>query len=290
MDQLKPLRLLIVDDSEDDAALLVRHFSRNGYQLNFERVDTRPGMNAALARQWDLVVCDYSMPNFSGTEALSLLRSTGSEVPFIFVSGQIGEDKAVAALQQGAQDYVMKSNIKRLIPAVERELREVEQRGERKNLEQQVKHLEKFEAIGRLAGGIAHDFNNVIGVVLALAQLGLDEEPAGSRNSERFRKVRDQAQHAAGLTSQLLAFARRRILQPRTLDLNDVVSGAVSLLQTAAGGHVRLKTILAPDLPAVSADPTQMQQILINLRSRRRTRQWRTGLTSSRIAAAGMSC
>lgn len=270
MDQLKPLRLLIVDDSEDDAALLVRHFSRNGYQLTFERVDTRPSMNAALGSQWDLVVCDYSMPNFSGTEALSLLRSTGSEVPFIFVSGQIGEDKAVAALQQGAQDYVMKSNIKRLIPAVERELREVEQRGERKNLEQQVKHLEKFEAIGRLAGGIAHDFNNVIGVVLALAQLGSDEELAGSRNGERFRKIRDQAQHAAGLTSQLLAFARRQILQPRNLDLNGVISGAVSLLQTAAGGHVQLKTILAPDLPAISADPTQMQQILINLCSNAR--------------------
>ena len=99
---------------------------------------------------------DTQVP-ISGDEALNLLRSTGSEIPFIFVSGHIGEDRAVAALQAGAQNYVMKNNLKRLIPAVERELREVEQRRERRSLERQVKHLEKFEAVGRLAAGIAHD-------------------------------------------------------------------------------------------------------------------------------------
>jgi len=265
MNPTRSLRLLIVEGSEDDAELLVRHFRGGGYELTFERVDTRLAMSSALAKDWDLVVSDYSMPNFSGSEALNLLRSKGSEVPFIFVSSQMGEDNAVAALHHGAQDYVMKSNFKRLIPAVERELREVEERKERKNLERQVSQLEKFESIGRLAGGVAHDFNNVIGVVLSLAQLGCDEEPSGSRRAERFRKIRDQAQHAAALTAQLLAFARKQILQPRNLSLNDVIMEALSLFQTAVGERIEFKTVLAPDLLATCADPTQVQQILLNL-------------------------
>src|ERR1700694_4830339 len=117
-------------------------------------------MSVALDNQeWDLVVCDYSMPRFSGTEALALLRTKDLEVPFIFLSGTMGEETAVASMKQGAQDYIMKDNRKRLLPAIQRELREADQRRERKRLEQQVQELRKFEAIGRLAGGIAHDFN-----------------------------------------------------------------------------------------------------------------------------------
>src|SRR5579863_7742385 len=115
MDPSRPLRVLIVDDSEDDAQLLVRHLTRGGYDLTFARVCTPAAMSAELARPWDLVLCDYAMPSYSGMQALQQLRETNSEVPFIFVSGQIGEDNAVAALKRGAQDYVMKGNFKRLI-------------------------------------------------------------------------------------------------------------------------------------------------------------------------------
>jgi len=95
-------------------------------------------MSAAVDnKEWDLVICDYSMPHFSGTAALRLLRDKGSEVPFIFLSGTIGEETAIAALKQGAQDYVMKDNLKRLLPAIQRELGEAEQRRERKRLEHQ---------------------------------------------------------------------------------------------------------------------------------------------------------
>ena len=95
-----PLRVLIVEDSEDDMALLVRELRRGGHEPTFERVDTPAGMTAALGKnQWDLVICDYSMPHFSGTDALRLLRTTGSEVPCIFLSGTIGEETAIAALK-----------------------------------------------------------------------------------------------------------------------------------------------------------------------------------------------
>src|SRR2546425_881046 len=261
-----PLRVLIVEDSEDDTSLLVRELRRGGYELTFERVDTPAGMSAALDhKEWDLVICDYSMPPFAGMDALSLLRTKGSEAPFSFLSGTIGEETAIAALKQGAQDYVMKDNLKRLLPAIQRELHEAEQRRERKRLEHQVQELRKFEAIGRLAGGIAHDFNNALGVILGWAQLGYDNVPAHSPLRESFQRIRDQAQRSAGLTRQLLAFARRQVLRPRNVNLNDLVSKMTGLLETAIGEQTELKIALTPGLQATKADPTQIEQVLMNL-------------------------
>jgi signal transduction histidine kinase len=261
-----PLRVLLVEDSADDAALIVRHLQRGGYEVAFERVDSREGMSRAIEQQsWDMVICDYSMPQFSGTEALKLVRERGSDAPFIFVSGTIGEDTAVSALKLGAQDYVMKGNLTRLLPAVERELREAGERRERTRLEQRLKQLERFEAIGKLAGGIAHDFNNVIGTVLGWAELGHSETSGYPGFQERFQKIRAEAQRAAGLTSQLLAFARRQVLQPRRLSLNDSITGMTSLLESAVGTTIAFTTVLAPNLRVIRADPTQIDQILMNL-------------------------
>jgi len=130
------LHVLIVEDSEDDALLLVRELRRGGFEPAFERVDTPSALRAALARQeWDILFADYSMPHFSGTAALALVRERGLDLPFIFVSGTIGEDTAVEAMRAGAQDYVTKGNLKRLLPAVERELRDARERRDRKRAE-----------------------------------------------------------------------------------------------------------------------------------------------------------
>src|SRR2546422_8120436 len=261
-----PLRVLIVEDSKDDMALVVRELRRGGYEPTFERVDTPAGMTAALGKnQWDLVICDYSMPHFSGTDALRLLRTKGSEVPCIFLSGTIGEETAIAALKQGAQDYVMKNNLKRFLPAIQRELQEAAQRRERKRLEHQVQELQKFEAIGRLAGGIAHDFNSALGVILGWAQLGYDNVPDNSPVRENFQMIRAQAQRSAGLTRQLLAFARRQVLQPRSVNLSDLISKIAGLLKTAIGEQSELKIALAPSLQATMADSTQIEQVVMNL-------------------------
>ena len=156
------LRVLIVEDSEDDALLLVRALRRAGYDVVHERVDTAEDMMAALARQgWDIVVSDYSMPNFTGTGALALLKKSGLDIPFIFVSGTIGEDTAVAAMKAGAQDYIMKGNLARLIPAIERELGESKVRRERRRAEEQVQHHRRRQA------GL-HDINLAITSTLEL--------------------------------------------------------------------------------------------------------------------------
>src|SRR6266853_1681914 len=135
-----PLRVLIAEDSEDDARLLLRELQQAGYQPTYERVDTPAAMTSALDRHaWDLVIGDYSMPAFSGPAALALLRARDPDTPFIFVSGTIGEDVAVEAMRDGAQDYVIKGNLRRLAPAIERELREAESRRERRRAEESLR-------------------------------------------------------------------------------------------------------------------------------------------------------
>ena len=129
----KPLRVLIVEDSEDDALLIVRELERGGYAPAFERVETGEAVSAALDRQaWDMVIADYALPHFSGLGALKLVNERGLDLPFIIVSGAVGEDAAVEAMKAGAHDYFMKNNVARLPAAVEQELHEAQVRKERK--------------------------------------------------------------------------------------------------------------------------------------------------------------
>lgn len=143
----KPLRVLIVEDSEDDALLLVRELKRGGYAPVFERVDTREAMSAALDEQtWDVVLSDYHMPHFSGLAALVLLKEKGLDLPFILVSGKIGEDLAVEAMKARAHDFVMKDKLARLNPTIERELGDARVRQERKRAEEALAETaEKLE-------------------------------------------------------------------------------------------------------------------------------------------------
>lgn len=261
----KLLQILFIEDSDDDMALQVRLFENEGYDIQFERVDSPRSLLEMLDKKWDLIISDYSMPNFNGKDALRLVRTLGVETPFIFVSGTIGEETAVAALKEGAQNYLMKSNLNRLVPTVERELREAEQRRERKHLEKQVNELQRFESIGRLAGGVAHDFNNVIGAIMGWAEMGLGESAQGSSAQERFQKIKQQADRAAGLTRQLLAFARRQILQPRAVDLNQVVRNQVGALKNIIGRQNTIQLDLPDDVRPIWADPTQIEQVVINL-------------------------
>ena len=113
------LRLLIIEDSEDDALLLERELSKNGYDLESLRVDTPEALKSALATgEWDIVVADYVMPHFSGLDALQMLRESGIDTPFIIVSGKIGEDTAVKAMKAGANDYILKGNLARLLSLI----------------------------------------------------------------------------------------------------------------------------------------------------------------------------
>ncbi|HFB98857.1 MAG TPA: response regulator, partial [Bryobacterales bacterium] len=142
------LRVLIVEDSEDDAMLVLRELRRGGFDPEMERVDNQDELRRALRqRNWDVVITDHNMPGFSSEAALETVKETGLDVPVIIVSGSIGEDIAVAAMKTGAHDYIMKDNLKRLVPAIERELREVETRRAHRMAEETIRHMAYHDAL-----------------------------------------------------------------------------------------------------------------------------------------------
>ena len=398
-----PLRLLLVEDSEDDALLVSRELQRGGFGVTLERVDTREAMVAALDRGgWDLVISDYSMPTFDAPSALALVREHGLRVPVIIVSGTIGEETAVAALRAGASDFIVKGRLARLVPAVERELRESQMRKDseaalrhsRKELvhsearfralvernadmialltadgtalyvspaagqclggrpedyvgtalfdrvhaddrdtlrrevsrligdpsgsiraefrvthkdrsirwlegtvtnlladpavnavvgnfrditehkaseatlrrtEDQLRQAQKMEAIGNLAGGVAHDFNNLLSVILGYStMLAQDMTPSDPRRAD-LMEIENAGQRAVNLTRQLLAFGRQQILQPRVVDLNDVIAGMANMLRRLIGENIELAVLPGAALGRVLVDPGQVEQVIMNL-------------------------
>ena len=141
----QPIRVLMVEDSEDDALLMLRALEKGGYEPEYRRVETAKAMRDALAAEaWDLILCDYTMPRFDGLAALRLMKETGLDLPFIVVSGTIGEETAVVSMKAGAHDYIMKGNLLRLVPAVERELKEAESRAQRRQIEAAYQRSEQL--------------------------------------------------------------------------------------------------------------------------------------------------
>jgi DNA-binding NtrC family response regulator len=140
--------VLIVEDSVDDAELLARDLRRGGFALEYERVDTGPAMEEALQRRkWDLVASDHSMLQFDSIAALNVLKASGSDIPFIIVSGTIGEERAVQAMKAGASDYLVKGHLGRLIPVIQRELADVEGRRARRVAELALRDREQHAVL-----------------------------------------------------------------------------------------------------------------------------------------------
>jgi PAS domain S-box-containing protein len=138
----KALRVLVVEDSVEDTFFIVRELQRGGFNISFERVETFAAMQSALGAQtWDVIISDFSLPRFDGAAALTLYTQSGLDIPFIIVSGAIGEDRAVEMVKAGAHDYVMKDNLGRLVPSVERELEAVQMRRIRAQTEKATAYL-----------------------------------------------------------------------------------------------------------------------------------------------------
>ena len=388
------LRVLLVEDSPTDAKLVIQELRRTGCLVEFARVETAQAMRAALEeRPWDLIVSDWSMPNFSAPAALAILKEKGLDLPFIIVSGTIGEDNAVDAMRTGAHDYVLKDKLGRLAPAVERELRECRERqarrqaedalrqsesrfrrlaesgivgivvadvlgdihdaneaslrmfgyvreeiaglkwptmtppdqgplaaqmieqlvkegaahpreteiyrkdgsrapvllgaamlepplcivfvadlSERKRAEEalqrteaQLRHAQKMEAVGRLAGGVAHDFNNVLSVILSYGELILgDLRPTDPMRGD-IEEIRKAASRAAGLTRQLLMFSRQQVVEPKVIDLNEVLTSMDKMLQRILGEDVELMSVATKSVGRVKVDPSHIEQVILNL-------------------------
>lgn len=391
-----PLRLLLVEDNPDDAELVLAELHRRGCPVEAQCVELLADVHAALAGgPWDVVLSDFGLPGHDGLDVLRAVREHDPDLPFLFVSGSIGEEVAVAAMRAGAHDYVLKDNLTRLAPAVLREVkdaadrrhhrrtadalrvmetrlrrvfessmlgmvfwrqdgtvldanaeylrltgfstedlregrinwrslvpahfvdvqaaihRELEAHGisaaaemqirtkqgdlrpvligsvvlgtspeegaafvmdmaaavadreARRALEEQLRQAQKMELVARLAGGVAHDFNNLLSVVILSAGLARDDGPEALWPF--LDDITGAAQQGAALTRQLLALGRRQTLVTQSVNLNELIRSQESLLRRLGGEQVEIVLDLDADLDAVTADATQLEQVLLNL-------------------------
>jgi two-component system, cell cycle sensor histidine kinase and response regulator CckA len=392
----EPIRILLVEDSPTDAKLVIAELRRAGHLVEFERVEEPTAMRAALeTKHWDAIICDWSMPRFSALGALELLKASGLDLPFVIVSGTVGEELAVEAMRAGAHDYVLKDKLARLAAVVERELREqavreahrsseaarraIEARFSRlaesgiigivigdmlgniieaneaflkligftradleqglirwrditapesadatnrglqeligtgvatpyekeyirkdgsrvsvlvglatlsgsqsigfmvdltaqksaesalRNTQEQLRHTQKMEAVGRLAGGVAHDFNNLLSVVLSYCSFISDDLAANDPMRADLDEIRKAGERAADLTRQLLAFSRQQVVEPRIINLNEVLSHMDKMLRRLLGEDIDVRTSHAADLGRAKADPGHVEQVIMNL-------------------------
>ena len=268
-----PLRLLHLEDDPVDAELITTTLTEGNIPCQSQLVDTRQAFVAALKEgRMDLILADYSIPGFDGMTALALARQHCPDVPFLFVSATIGEELAIDAMHQGATDYVLKQRLGRLVPSVQRALRELEDRDERKRAEEalrqsekQFRQSQKMEAVGRLAGGIAHDFNNLLTVIMGYSQVLLTELGPQHPLRGKIEETLKAGERAAMLVRQLLTFSSKQSLDPKILSLNTAVTSLESLLRRLIGEDIQLVSKLDPMNGRLRADQAQLEQVLVNL-------------------------
>jgi signal transduction histidine kinase len=266
----RALRILVVEDEEQDVPLLLRELTRAGHSVTHERVDTEAGLRDALRRgPWDVVLADFALPGWSGRDALRLVRETAPDLPVVVVSGFIGEEEAASLMKAGASDFLVKDRLFRIAAVVEREVADAEARRAqaqalaRKNAE--LLQAQKMEVVGRLVGGVAHDFNNLLSVIMGFAQVVEKQTEGNERLHHPAEEIRKAAERAAQLTRRLLRVSRKEVAEPRTFDLNGVVAGLATMLRRVIGEAIRMEVTLAPELPEVHADPGQIEQVILNL-------------------------
>ena len=189
------LRILLVEDSEDDALLTVIQLRQGGYEPSYKRVETFQAMSSAIDKeQWDLIISDYSLPQFNGFDALRLYNEKGLDIPFIIVSGAIGEETAVELMRMGAHDYIMKSNFTRLAPAIARELKEAAVREDRREADRQIKAA--LEEKTALLAEIHHRVKNNMAVIISLLSLQ-EKEIKNDEDRQKFRETQSRIRSMA---------------------------------------------------------------------------------------------
>jgi two-component system, cell cycle sensor histidine kinase and response regulator CckA len=265
--ELEVIRILVVDDDPQARALIEMALADARFRPVLDvAANVRSGLDRIRQDQHDIYLIDQQLPDGTGIELITQARARGAHKPFILLtahgSGALDEEASIA----GASDYVEKH----LVTAqLERSIRYVLRAWQAMQLlhdrDEQLRHAQKMEAIGRLAGGVAHDFNNLLTAIIGYTDLvaeHLDESSAMRRDVNEIRKAADRG---AALTRQLLSFSRKQFLTPSVLDLNETVSDLLQMLPRAIGEHIRTTVRLAPDLARVRADVSRMEQVLVNL-------------------------
>lgn len=268
-----PLRILQLEDNPADAELILAMLNEGGIPCEASRVDRRETFVAALKESpIDLILADYSLPGFDGITALALARQLRPDLPFIFVSGTLGEELAIDAMHRGATDYILKQRLGRLVPSLQRAIRELQERQERARVEEalrqsekQLRQAQKMEAVGRLAGGLAHDFNNLLTVIMGHAQVLLGDMPAEHLFRPKIEEMQKAGDRAATLIRQLLTFSRKQPSTPKVLSVNPLITNFETMMRRLIGEDLDLTLKLTPQDLRITADSAQIEQVLMNL-------------------------
>jgi signal transduction histidine kinase len=290
----RSLRVLVIEDSAGDAEILVRELGR-GYQVTSERVESAAAMSEALDRDtWDVIVSDYTLPSFGAPAALAIVKERGLDLPFIIVSGAVGEETAVAAMRAGAHDFITKDKFARMLPVIERELREAARRVEHRRMQEQLLISDRMASVGILAAGVAHEINNPLAVLIAnldfarkdLTQLlgdATSRELPGARTDARgdsgwavwlasragevlgtLDEAKDASEHVRIVVRDLKLFSRADDEQHGPVDVRHVIDSALRL----AWNEIRHRARLVKDdgnVPPVEANEARLAQVLLNL-------------------------
>ena len=264
---LRHIRLLVVDDDPQalplvEMALMDAHFERI--------IEVAPTVASGLERikadEHDIYLIDHRLPDGTGISLIHEAKKAGTTKPFILMTGYGSGALDEAAFHEGAADYVEKHMLSaHLERAIRYAVRDWHASRALHDREDQLRHAQKMEAIGRLAGGVAHDFNNLLTAIVGFTDLIGERLDPRDPTADDVREIRKAADRATALTRQLLAFSRKQFLTPTVLDVNETVSGLIHMLPRVIGEHIQTTTRLAPHLPRVWADSSQMDQVLVNL-------------------------
>ena len=264
---LDAIRILIVDDDPQARGLIEMALADARFRA---ALDVAPNVHTGLERirkdEHDLYLIDQQLPDGNGVDLITQARTRGAHKPFILLTGHGSLALDEEASRAGASDYVEKHMV---AAQLERSIRYALRTWQATRLlhdrDEQLRHAQKMEAIGRLAGGVAHDFNNLLTAIIGYTDLVTEHLEQSSPMHRDVSEIRKAADRGAALTRQLLAFSRKQFLTPTVLDLNETVSGLLQMLPRAIGEHIRTTVHLAPDLARVKADGSRMEQVLVNL-------------------------
>lgn len=270
----RALRLLLVEDVAADAELVVRELER-AFEVSFARVEHAATMAAALEREsWDVVISDYTLPGFSAPQALQVVKDHALDLPFIIVSGRIDEEVAVASMHAGAHDFMAKDRLARLVPAVERELREAQLRAERKQMQEQILISDRMASMGLLAAGVAHELNNPLACVIANLEMGSrDVAGLAERHGlaaevvelrEMLHDAREGAERLRTILRDLKIFSHPEEEEARPVNIIAVLESTLRMAWNEIRHRARLiKSFDA--VPMVAASEARLGQVFLNL-------------------------
>ncbi len=265
------LRILLLEDDPRDAEFVQDLLEANFPNCELTKVQTRAEFAAALEEDGlDLILADYKLPSFDGISALRLAQEIRPDLPFIFVSGTLGEEIAIEALKFGATDYVLKTGMARLVPSVERALREAQERKRLRLLEADLAHVNRVSMMGELAASLGHEITQPITGLAINARIVLRRLEHDPPDIEGVRQAASKflgdIDRITGIIERNRLLYRRRMPQHEPTDVNEVIGQMVVMLHERAARHfVSIRTDIDTTLPTAMADQVQLQQVLINL-------------------------